>query len=115
MSEKGEEQGAGAPDPFAQMVQFYDDWTRAWAGAMSETVKSKGFADTMAQQIEGGLSAARLWRRQMAEMMEQSLQQMSLPTRKDVSSLAERMTGIEMRLDDLEAKVDEVLDHLKAS
>jgi len=113
MSEK-DEQKAAAPDPFAQMVQFYDDWTRAWAGAMSETVSSKGFADTMAQQMEGSMSAMRLWRQQMAEVMNQSLQHMNLPTLSDVSGLAERMTQIEMRLDDLEAKVDEVLDHVKA-
>jgi polyhydroxyalkanoate synthesis regulator phasin len=47
--------------------------------------------------------------------MEQYLQQMSLPTRKEVVSLAERLTKIEMRLDDLDAKLDEVLDHLKAT
>jgi polyhydroxyalkanoate synthesis regulator phasin len=52
-------------------------------------------------------------RRQMSEIMEQSLQQMSLPTRKEVVSIAERMTNIEMRLDDMEAKLDEVLDLLR--
>jgi hypothetical protein len=46
--------------------------------------------------------------------MEQSLQQMSLPTRKDVLGLAGRLTNLEMRLDDMEAKLDEVLDLLKA-
>jgi hypothetical protein len=50
----------------------------------------------------------------MSEIMEQSLQQMSLPTRKEVLAIAERMTNMEMRLDDLEAKLDEVLDLLKA-
>ena len=102
-------------DPFAQMVQFYDDWTKTWAGAASEMVSSKSFADSMAQQLESTLSTTQLMRRQMAEIMEQSLQQMSLPTRKQVLSLAERMTNIEMRLDDMEAKMDQMLDLLKAS
>jgi polyhydroxyalkanoate synthesis regulator phasin len=76
-------------------------------------VSSKSFADSMAQQMEGSLAAMGLMRRQLADMMEQSLQQMSLPTSKDIHSLAERMTHVEMRLDDLEAKLDEALDLLK--
>jgi uncharacterized protein Yka (UPF0111/DUF47 family) len=101
-------------DPFAQMVQFYDDWTKTWAGAAGEMVSSKSFADSMAQQLESTLSATQLMRRQLGELMEQSLQQMSLPTRKQVLNIAERMTNIEMRLDDMEAKLDQVLDLLKA-
>jgi BMFP domain-containing protein YqiC len=101
-------------DPFGQMVQFYDDWTKTWAGALSGTASSKGFADTVAQQMEGSLSTMGLVRRQMAELTEQSLQQMSLPTRKDLVNLAQRLTDVEMRLDDMEAKLDEVLDILKA-
>ena len=50
----------------------------------------------------------------MGELMEQSMQQLSMPTRKEILSIAERMTNIEMRLDDMESKVDEVLDLLKA-
>ena len=46
--------------------------------------------------------------------MEQYLQQMNLPTRTEVISMAERLTKIEMAMDDLDAKLDEVLDLLKA-
>lgn len=112
MGENDEKQQS---DPFAQMVQFYDDWTKTWASAMSGTASSKGFADTVAQQMESSLSSVGLVRRQMADLMEQSLQQMSLPTRKDLTNLAQRMTAVEMRLDDIEAKLDEVLDLLKDS
>lgn len=111
MSE-GEEKQQG--DPFARMLQFYDDWTKTWAGAASEMVSSKPFADSMAQQLEATLSTTQLLRRQMGEIMEQSLQQMSLPTRKEVVQIAERLTHVEMRLDDMEAKLDEVLDLLRA-
>jgi polyhydroxyalkanoate synthesis regulator phasin len=111
MGEK--EEKPQASDPFAQMVQFYDDWTKTWSGAASEMVSSKSFADSMAQQLESTLSTTQLMRRQMSEIMERSLQQMSLPTRKQVVSLAERVTSIEMRLDDMEAKLDEVLELLR--
>jgi uncharacterized protein Yka (UPF0111/DUF47 family) len=101
-------------DPFQQMVQFYDDWTKTWASAASEMVSSKSFADSVAQQLESTLSVTQLMRRQMSEFMEQSLRGMSLPTHKQIVEMAERITHLEMRLDDMEAKLDEVLDLLSA-
>jgi len=100
-------------DPFSRMLQFYDDWTKTWAGTMSQMVSSKPVADSMAQQMETSLSAMGLMRRQMGEMMAQMLQQMNLPSRQEVLGVGERMTQIEMRLDDLEAKMDEALDLLR--
>lgn len=101
-------------DPFTQWISFWDDWAKSWSSAMSETVTSKGFADSMAQQMEGGLDAMALMRRQMQGMMEQTLRQMSLPTRDEVIGLAERLTRIEMAIDDLDAKLDQVLDRFAA-
>jgi polyhydroxyalkanoate synthesis regulator phasin len=114
MSDKLEKSEQPEGDPFSQMLQFYDDWTKTWSGAASEMASSKSFADSMARQLESSLSTAQLMRRQMGELIEQSMQQMSLPTRKEILSIAERMTSIEIRLDDMEAKLDEVLDLLKA-
>ena len=110
MSENDETQ---VGDPFSQMVQFYDDWTKTWAGAAGEMVSSKSFADSMAQQLESTLSTTQLMRKQMSGIMEQSLQQMNLPTRKEILTIAQRLTSVEMRLDDMEAKLDEMLDLLK--
>ena len=115
MSDKAEKAEQAEGDPFSQMLQFYDDWTKTWSGAASEMASNKNFADSIAQQLESSLSTTQLMRRQMSELMEQSMQQMSMPTRKEILSIAERMTSIEMRLDDMEAKVDQVLDLLKAS
>jgi uncharacterized damage-inducible protein DinB len=99
-------------DPMSSMMQFYEQWTQAWAKSMSETVANPRFAETMAQQTEGSLEFWAVVRRQVGEAMEQYLQQMSLPTQSEVVSLAERLTTIEMRLDDMDAKLDEVLDQL---
>ena len=100
-------------DPFASMVQFYDTWAKSWADVMSQTVASKGFAESMGRQLEGSLDALTLARRQVGELMEQYLRQLNLPTRKEVISIAERLTKIEMAMDDLDAKVDEVIDLLR--
>jgi hypothetical protein len=110
------EQNSGHPesDPFAPVVQFTDRWMKTWSNVMSEMVASESFATTMGEQIEGMLEASKLVRQQMKVSMEQYLQQMSLPSRDQILSLAERLTNIEMRLDDLDAKVDESLDRMKA-
>jgi hypothetical protein len=101
-------------DPLAQMFQFYDAFAKSWSGVMSEAVASKSFAEGMGQQLESSLDAMTLMRRQMGDLMEQYLQQMSLPTRKEVINLAERLTNLEMAMDDMDAKLDEVLNLLKA-
>lgn len=101
-------------DPLAQMFQFYDTFAKSWSGVMSEAVASKSFAESMGKQMESSLDTMTLMRRQMGDFMEQYLQQISLPTRKEVLSIAKRLTHLEMALDDLDAKMDEVLDLLKA-
>ena len=101
-------------DPLAQMFQFYDSFAKAWSGVVSEAVASPSFAESMGRQLESSLDSMTLFRRQMGDLMEQYLQQMSLPTRKEVISIARRMTHLEIALDDLNAKMDETLDLLKA-
>ena len=41
-----------------------------------------------------------------------ALEQFSLPSRQQVTALAERFTNVEMRLDDLDAKLDRIADRL---
>jgi len=101
-------------DPFAPWVQVVDRWMQSWSGVMSETVANERFAASMGEQLEGMLEATKLVRQQMKVSMEQYLQQMNLPTRDQVVNLAERLTNVEMRLDDLDAKMDDTLDQIKA-
>lgn len=100
-------------DPFAQMFQFYDNFSKSWSGVMSEAVGSKSFAESMSQQMEGSLDTLTLFRRQFGDMMEQYLQLLNLPTRKEITNIAQRLTHLEMALDDLNAKMDDILDLLK--
>ena len=110
---KPQAEGKTSIDTFAQMFQFYESFQKSWSGVVSETISSKGFAESMGQQLESSLDTMTLFRRQFGDMMEQYLQQMSLPTRKDVINLGKRMTQLELRLDDLDAKLDEMMDLLR--
>jgi uncharacterized damage-inducible protein DinB len=108
-----EEANRQAVDPLGQMIEFYDAWTKSWAKAMSEVVANKSFAETMGEQVETNLEALSVMRSQVDEAMQQYLEQMNLPSRKEVVGLAERLTRIEMALDDVDAKLDDVLDRVK--
>jgi hypothetical protein len=48
------------------------------------------------------------FREAVEKAMLKTLEQMGMPSRADVLSIAERMTNIEMRLDDLDAKLDNI-------
>lgn len=47
--------------------------------------------------------------------MLQALQQLNMPSHADFVSLAERLTNVEMKLDDMDAKLDEVVSFLRKS
>ena len=111
MSEKPKSEN---PDPFAPFIQVSDLMMKSWADVLSQTVTSPTFAKSMGEQMQGFLEGTKLIRQQMQTAMEQSLQQMNVPSREQVVSLAERLTHVEMRVDDIEAKVDESLDLLRA-
>lgn len=97
-------------DPFAHMIQFYDAMSKTWAKAMSDAVTSESFAKSIAEQMESNMEVFG----QMGEMMEKSLEQMNLPTRKELVKLAEHLTRLEMAMDDLDAKLDQVLEKLES-
>jgi polyhydroxyalkanoic acid synthase PhaR subunit len=100
-------------DPFGTWMQFTDRWMKSWSKVLSDTAASENYATAMGQQLEAMLETSKLFQQQMRASMEQYLQGINIATRSQVVSLAERMTHVEMRLDDLEAKMDESLDQLK--
>ena len=100
-------------DPFAQMFEYYDMMSKSWSKVMSDSIASKNFAESMGEQIEGSLDAFSLMRRQFTDVFEQYMQQMNFPTRNELVNLSQRLTKIEMDLDDLHSKIDELLDLTK--
>ena len=60
------------------------------------------------------LSNSAPFRKVIEKAMTQALANLNMPSRDDVTRLAERLTNIEMRLDDLDAKLDQVLQRRAA-
>ena len=80
----------------------------AWSKAMVELVNTEAYAEATGRLLDTYLAASVPMRRAVEQAMTQVLGQINMPSRAEVLSIAERMTNIEMRLDDLDARFDDL-------
>jgi hypothetical protein len=95
-------------DPTETFKEMRDSYMDAWAKGMVDTVNSDAYAKASGMMLNTYLSTSSPFREAMEKVMLQTLQQCSMPSRADVISLAERTINIEMRLDDMDAKLDRI-------
>jgi hypothetical protein len=97
-------------NPFDQAVAAFrkarDSGVEAWAKSMIQLVNSELYSRGMNAVLDSYLTTSAPFRRMAEKVMEQALTQLNMPTRADVLSLAERLTNIEMTLDDVRAQVE---------
>jgi hypothetical protein len=96
-------------DPTGMMKTMREASMDAWAKSMMQLVNSEAYAKANGAMLDAWLTSSGPFRKALESAMAQNLAALNLPTRADFISLAERLTNIEMRLDDLDAKLDEVL------
>src|SRR6516164_8546912 len=96
-------------DPWRGMRDAYMD---VWAKTMVEAVNSEAYAQASGAILDSYLTASSPFREAVEKTMLKVLEQMSMPSRADVVSLAERMTNVEMRIDDMDAKLDRILQRI---
>jgi hypothetical protein len=95
-------------DPMDAFRDMRDTYLDAWAKAMVEAVNTDAYAKATGTMLDTYLSASSPFREAVEKAMLQALQQLSMPSRADFVGLAERVTNIEMRLDDMDAKLDRI-------
>jgi polyhydroxyalkanoic acid synthase PhaR subunit len=93
-------------DPMEPWRGMRDAYLDVWAKSMVEMVNSEAYAQATGAMLDTYLTISAPFREAVEKAMLQTLEQLAMPTRADVISIAERMTHIEMRLDDLDAKLD---------
>ncbi len=93
-------------DPFGALQTLRDANLDAFAKAMVQLVNTESYSQATGQMLDTYLTTSAPFRRVLESSMTQVLTQFNMPTRSDVISLAERLTNIEMRLDDLDARFD---------
>ena len=99
-------------DPFESYRGLRDAYLDTMSKAMIETVNSEGYAQATGSILDLYLTAFAPFREAMEKSTLQAMQMLSVPSRQDVTNLAERLTHIEMRLDDMDAKLEQIIRQL---
>jgi len=100
-------------DPFGTMRAMRDSTLEAWSKMMIDMVNSDAYAQATAKFLDTYLTASQPFQQMIEKTTNQVLTEFNMPTRADVISLAERMTNIEMRLDDIDVRFDEIMASLQ--
>ncbi len=96
-------------DPTGMLKSLRDANLDAWSKMMIDLINSSAYARATGTLLDAWLSNSAPFRKAVESALTQALTSLNLPTRADVTGLAERLTNIELRLDDLDAKLDEAL------
>lgn len=95
-------------DPMETFREMRNAYLDLWSKNMIELVNSEGYAQASGAMLDNYLSSLAPFRETFEKTMLQTLQQFGLPTSVDFAGLAGRLTNIEMRLDDMDAKLDRI-------
>jgi polyhydroxyalkanoic acid synthase PhaR subunit len=102
-------------DPMEPWRGMRDAYLDVWSKSMVDMVNTEAYAQAAGAMLDTYLTASAPFREALEKAMLKTLEQLAMPSRADIVSLAERMTNIEMRLDDMDAKLDDILKvHAKA-
>ncbi len=99
-------------DPTGMFKEMRDSNMGAWAKMMGKAVQTDAYAESTGKMLDAWLNSSTPFRKMMEKSMSQALANLKLPSTDDVSRLAERLTNIEMRLDDMDAKLDTFLSKI---
>jgi hypothetical protein len=94
-------------DPTGMLKEMQAANMDAWSKMMIQLVNTDAYAKATGVMLDTWLTSSTPFRKMLETTMTHVLTNLNLPTRADVTSLAERLTNIEMRLDDLEIKLEE--------
>ena len=95
-------------DPMEPWRGMRDTYMDAWAKTIVDMVNSEAYAQASGAMLDSYLTVSAPFREAIEKAMVKTLEQLAMPSRAEVVSIAERMTNIEMRLDDLDAKLDDI-------
>jgi hypothetical protein len=101
-------QGGKPFDPMEPWRGVRDIYVDAWSKTMVNMVNTEAYAEAAGAMLDTYLTVSAPFREAVEKAMVKTLEQLAMPSRADVVSIAERMTNIEMRLDDLDAKLDNI-------
>lgn len=109
----GQKNGFDPNDPIGNLRKARDATLDAWAKAMIDLVNTETFARWIGATLDSYLIASAPLQNLINTSMKTSLARLNLPSRDELTTLARRVTNIEMRLDDIEIKIDQLTHALR--
>ncbi|HEV2325646.1 MAG TPA: hypothetical protein VGS10_16970 [Terracidiphilus sp.] len=104
--------GEKSYDPFEPFRGMRDAYLDNLSKTMIDVVNTESYAQATGAMLDYYLTASSSFRETLEKSMLQTLQQLSLPSRQEVASLAERFTNVELRLDDMDAKLNNLVKEI---
>jgi hypothetical protein len=104
------EKNGTAADPFEAFRKMRDSYFESMSKVMIDAVNTEEYAQATGALLNNYLTLSAPFREALDKTMIMALEQFSLPSRQQVVALAERFTNLEMRLDDLDAKLDRIVE-----
>jgi hypothetical protein len=102
-------------DGFEAFRGVRDAYLDAFSKVMIESVNTEEYAKASGAMLDGYMTVLAPTREILDKAMVVALENLSLPSRQQVVSLAERFTNLEMRFDDMDAKLDRLIELSSAS
>jgi hypothetical protein len=96
-------------DPLSTWRTIRDANLDAWAKGMAAFTGTDTFAKAIGMQLDTLLASSAPVKQAVNDYMESYLAQVNMPSRSEVVSLAGRLTNIELRLDDMQSQLDQIL------
>lgn len=109
MSDETPDQPFDPFDPTGMLKSIRDASMDRWSKLMTEVVSTQAYAEASGEMLDAWLASSGPFRKSVENAMLQALNNVKVPSSEDIKRLAERLTNIEMRLDDMDAKLDELI------
>ena len=97
-------------DPFESFRNMRDTYLEGMSKVMIDAVNTEEYAQASGTLLTNYLTFTAPFRETLDKTMVMALEQLSLPSRQQITSLAERFTNLEMKLDDIDAKLDRIVE-----
>ena len=102
-------------DPTGMLKSMRNETMDTWSKMMVDFVNTDEYAEATAANLNNWLSSSTPFRKSLEKYMAEALANLNMPTRDELTTLAGRLTNIEMRLDDLDDKLSELLKLAKTT
>lgn len=103
----------GTPEIAQAGQKLWMEQIEAWAQVLAKVMNTEAFAELLGRSLTQVLTQTQRAREVVGPQIDSALWQMNLPSRGQVERLAERVVGLEERLDDLEAQNRAVLKEIR--